>query len=165
MRVHCGTPPLCAQTSMGLHPIVPKVLKNNKVVLLAGLLGEVRMAADWLRTRLAPTTVHQYPIDAWSPGDAENKPYRWKRWAVMLVSIPPITFAVCPDVVGLRGGREDPRADGTPPPRRHGKWAVVGGAPGWRRCATWGEGGQFACAAVVTPAPPMCPHSCRGASR
>jgi hypothetical protein len=88
----------------GLHMLIAKVLKNNHLVVLAGLTGEVRMAGDWLKSRMAPTPVYMYPVDMWSPADVDNRPYRWRRWSLMLVSIPAVTFAVCTLSVWVLGG-------------------------------------------------------------
>jgi hypothetical protein len=83
------------QAAEGLHVLVAQVLRQNKLVVVGGFAGDVRIAVDWLRNRLSPTVLQASPIDLWTPAEPDNRPYRWRRSNLTLLSTSPVAFQVC----------------------------------------------------------------------
>ena len=77
----------------GLHPLVSAVLKNNKMIVVAGLAADVRLACDHLMKRSStPLQIHH--IDHWTTGRADNKPYRFARSSIEILTTYKLDFEV-----------------------------------------------------------------------
>ena len=77
----------------GLHPLVSAVLKNNKMIVVAGLAADVRLACDHLMKRSSnPLQIHH--IDHWTTGRADNKPYRFARSSIEILTTYKLEFKV-----------------------------------------------------------------------
>ena len=77
----------------GLHPLVSAVLRSNKMVVVAGLAADVRLACDHLMKRSStPLQIHH--IDHWTAGRADNKPYRFARSSIEILTTYKLEFEV-----------------------------------------------------------------------
>ena len=77
----------------GLHALVSSAPKNNKMVVVAGLAADVRLACDHLMKRSStPLQIHH--IDHWTTGRADNKPYRFARSSIEILTTYKLDFEV-----------------------------------------------------------------------